>query len=162
MSQGEDIKAVAARKISGLTLTRPWPRAITAGGCRLVARTWWHWSNKGHFVAIYAPEAFDLQDAETISEATGDLAYERPEASPVGIVAVARISGHAGDQRYVPRGAERWYELLRKPPYAWILADVVPIHIPVELSGGGGLWPIPGATLESVRAAWAEARNGLR
>ncbi len=150
-----------AARIRALSIMQPWLWAILECGKRIENRDW----KPSHealtpgvdWIALHASKGYDTQGALVIRERF-DVCVPSKAALPRGaVVAVARYLGT------VEKGARRakldpWFA----GPFGWELGDVIALPRPVECRGSLGLWNLPEAVLEAVRAGVREARRVAR
>ncbi len=162
-------------KLRGLTLTHPWPYAITHWEKDVENRLWHptRWGGEvGMFLAIHGGvvpgpnsakrRAARLELADALVRAGRDqrvnpVALQRLRQGLAiqdearyfvpGIVAVARLSGvtRSSTSRWAAAGQ-----------YHWTLADLVVLPEPVQHTGGRGLWTLEEHALDTVRRVYRE------
>lgn len=156
-----------------LSLTRPWPYAITHLGKRIENRS----DKRGCVPAVcryrgelylHAAKSWDgtvgrtLLEAGLVDRLTAAILGDRTQPHPTGIVARCLAVGHLspdGRAWLDPGGHEEDPELLSgldlrwwHGGYALALADVVPLDEPVPCKGALGVWTVPAWVARHVRA----------
>ncbi len=131
-----------------LSLAQPWASLVARDAKRVETRSW-RTRYRG-LIAIHASRRFRAADRARCS-------FE-PFASSLGgadlplgaIVAVARIVDVLPvEQLVVLDERERAFGNYATGRYGWLLADVVPLPVPIPCRGALGLWRLPA----DVRAA---------
>lgn len=150
-------------KIRGLTLWRPWPSAFTEGPLelrkRIENRPWSPPAGMmGHFIALHAGSKYHSFDREFIESILGveipsEQDSEKGVIFAVGVLAGVVTSEHDARLDDVQR---QWFS----GPFAWLLADIVPLITPVHCSGEQGLWSLSDEMLEKVRRAYIASSVG--
>ena len=148
--------------IRGLTLWRPWDRAMRDLGKCIENREYPPPPHLiGHLVALHSGKKWDAAGAEVIAEITGRLL--RPDECPESAIAcVGRLAGYIPtDEESEPRPGwivsgeqRRWLFGL----YGWIIADRVAID-PVACRGAQGLWRLPPEVEAEVLRRYEAARR---
>lgn len=150
-------------KIRGLSLTRPWPSAFTEGPVELRKRV----ENRswpipaglmGHFVALHAAKSYHLADCEFIEDILGVEMPSEKDAQHSVIFAVGVLAGQVTSDRdsRLDEVQRRWFS----GPFCWLIAEIVPLIVPVPCSGARGLWPLEPELLERVRRAYIDSSVG--
>lgn len=144
-------------EIRGLTLWRPWAWSIVHGSKRVENRPWAPpRSIMGQYIALHAGKHWDYDGAAKIAQAHPEMP-RTSDLHPLGIVGVARVVDVATSAiDDLPMEQWHWYF----GPYGWVLEDVIALPKPVPCRGAQGLWPLPPAVLEAVRAQWKAGRDG--
>lgn len=148
--------------MKALTLTQPWATLVAIDAKRFETRSWFT-SYRGE-IAIHAAKGFPRQcqllvDQEPFADALGD----RRRHLPIGkIVAIAQLKAciliSNADLRQC--GFVDLYGKVRKElpfgdfsvgRYAWELADVEELAVPIDCKGALGLWDVPAAVEFDLR-----------
>lgn len=138
-----------------LTLWQPWAWAICHAGKRIENRPWKPWpSVVGRDVAIHAGAKGDPDAYLVMPGRAKDLPLpaDLPRSA---VVAVARVTGWAGDDLDLSPEQRRWFS----GPYGWTLEDVRVLPQPVPCKGSLGLWSLPPAVERDVLALLAAGRS---
>ena len=144
------------------TLIQPWATLVAIGAKRFETRSWCT-SYRG-LLAIHAAKAFPRQcqwlvDTEPFASALGDMRRHLPIGK---IIAVAELKDckliSSADLRQC--GFEDIYGKDRKElafgdytvgRYAWELADVEELAVPIDCKGALSLWDVPAAVEFDLR-----------
>lgn len=117
-----------------LTLHQPWATVIAHHGKRLENRPWKPFASIiGKRIALHAGKVFDPTVAMFCKDRLGITL--RSDVPTGAIVAIATVQGFVTG---IHGHKSEWYF----GPYAWELADVIPID-PVPCKGAQGLWSLP-------------------
>jgi hypothetical protein len=143
-------------EIRGLTLTRPWPFAISEGGKRIENRDWAPPKSLiGHYLALHSGKGWSEEDREWIANLTGLYVPNREESPYSVIFAVCMLGGYIitdRDHRF-KEGQRKWFF----GPYGWLLEDMVLLKTPVPCRGMQKLWMIPPEVLEQLREEYKKS-----
>lgn len=151
--------------MKALTLTQPWASLIAWGEKRIETRHWWT-PYRGP-LAIHAAKAMPAWAKtccfeEPFFEALEAAGCGGPEDLPRGaVVATGRLVGCVPTvplqlpPGFVPAEFERDFGDFSPGGWAWLLADVVALPVPVPARGALGLWPLPAAVQRGMETAMA-------
>lgn len=148
------------RLVYSLTLWRPWPLAIIAGGKRVENRPRPWRCLQDNLVALHTGQAWDEAGAYRINQLVPELADLDPDLQllwdePGRIVAVARVSGvtHVGEDPDL--AVDPW----ASGPWCHRLEDVVALTAPVAYRGHQGVRKVPEDLAVELEWVW---RCGLQ
>jgi hypothetical protein len=139
------------RPLLGLTLWRPWSALIAAGIKRIENRPWHPEPRlqRGEWFAVHAGKKYDDTCSAMAAKLGTPLSwFTKDKLDESAIVCVARYDG------YVTSSEDGWFF----GPFGWLLGEVVAFQ-PIPCKGAQGLWNVPAATADLVRAAYANARR---
>lgn len=143
--------------IRALTLWRPWPASILAGPKRVENRPWAtpRAFPPGSVIALHAGAKWDRDGAEFIARLWPQLDLE-PAHHPSGVIlGLAEVIDYrrATVAEEIHTGGDPW----AFGPWVWVLGRIVPLLVPVSLTGGHKLWPLPPDAEASLRRVWRQA-----
>lgn len=128
--------------MKAITLHQPWATLIALGHKTIETRSW-PTSYRGQ-VAIHAGKQIDVEAFDDFEDLLSTGGFRNAKELPAGaVVAVATLSDCV-------RMTKHWYEpasvmehelgYFAPGRYAWHLADVEPLQVPVPTRGYQGLW----------------------
>ncbi|MFN0093501.1 MAG: ASCH domain-containing protein [Dehalococcoidia bacterium] len=144
-----------------LTLTQPWAETVVVGLKRVETRSWPAPASAKGELAIHAGKGWTKEDQRFAARLwEEDWVKRAPHELPRGeIVAVARLVGCRRTEEVRDRldRKERFLGIYGDGRWAWMLADVRVLAVPVPCKGALGLWHVPADVEALVRAQLAGA-----
>jgi hypothetical protein len=125
--------------VKGLTLTQPWASLVALGHKRVETRSW-RTDYRGP-VLIHAAKGFPREAQAFASEevALGRLPRSLPFSAVVAVVELVAIQ-RTEEAVLAISGLERRLGDYTPGRWAWSLANVQPLAVPVPAAGKLGLW----------------------
>lgn len=152
-------------EIRGLSLIQPWAGLVALGAKKIETRSW-----KNPYRGLLAIHATKVPtDDETFRELVAFAGISPSMAPPAlaargAIVAVARvadiISSEFAKRQHAPLGSpEQTFGDYGPGRWAWLLADIVQIEVPIQCRGFQGLFPLPRDVEDQVRERLARRKR---
>lgn len=141
--------------LRALTVWQPWAHAIACGAKCVENRTWQPTElQPGDYLAIHAgSHVVTLEDVHEL-RAIAALSFVPVEPCRVGDLPLSAIVAVVIYRGCVTKRDDPWFT----GPIGWELSDAVAID-PVSCKGARGLWTVPDAIAEQVRANWKRAKG---
>lgn len=157
--------------MKALCIWQPYALAIARGWKPIENRTWLPPAGSlkpGDYLAIHASKrAVDEDDEWAVVDMAVDAGLNEAAVQHAiatltpahfgAVVAIARYDGPA-DEKSLTDAERAWWA----GPKAWRFSDVVELPQPMPLRGMQGLFAVPPAMMEQLRAVWREQRAGQR